>query len=147
MRTVYREAAGRAPLTVAMTPMIDVVFLLLIFFVCTASFQKPEQALASDLVLSGAGSIDAEVEAEPELEEVVVRGTTSAGATRWAVNEASMASASALASTLAALAQIDPTLPVIVDPDGPTPLGEVISAYDTARRSGFRTVRFAASDE
>ena len=36
-----------------MTPMIDVIFLLLIFFVCTASFQAPEQILPTNLRLPG----------------------------------------------------------------------------------------------
>ena len=36
---------------VTMTPMIDVVFLLLIFFICTASFQIVEQNLPSRIQL------------------------------------------------------------------------------------------------
>ena len=36
---------------VTMTPMIDVVFLLLIFFICTASFQIVEQTLQSGVQL------------------------------------------------------------------------------------------------
>ena len=40
---------GSAPLAVAMTPMIDVVFLLLVFFLCTATFERPEEDLAASL--------------------------------------------------------------------------------------------------
>ncbi|HBT77287.1 MAG TPA: hypothetical protein DEB39_10285, partial [Planctomycetaceae bacterium] len=36
-----------------MTPMIDVIFLLLIFFICTASFQRIEQLLSANLALPG----------------------------------------------------------------------------------------------
>ena len=42
--------SGPTDIDAAMTPMIDVVFLLLVFFVWTASFQIIEQALPSQLV-------------------------------------------------------------------------------------------------
>src|SRR5262245_58567237 len=40
---------------VMMTPMIDMVFLLLVFFVCTAGFDRPEENLPSNLSLPGVG--------------------------------------------------------------------------------------------
>lgn len=130
-----------------MTPMIDVVFLLLIFFVCTASIQPLEQALRSDLVLSGAGVLDAEIEPQPEIEEVIVRGVWRADRVAWSVNDSPTPTLEQLRTMLIALAEIDPTLPVIVDADGPTPLGQVVAAYDMSRAAGFATVRFAASAE
>ncbi|MEN1679345.1 MAG: biopolymer transporter ExbD [Planctomycetota bacterium] len=146
MRTTFQPPQPRPP-ALAMTPMIDVVFLLLIFFVCTASLQKLERPLPADLVLSGAGDLKAEVEPPPELDEVVVRGARRVAATEWTVNDSPCASMDRVREVLAALASIDPGLPVIVDADGPTPLGEVIAAYDAARSAGFATVRFAASAE
>lgn len=144
MRTTFRQQTRR-PLAVAMTPMIDVVFLLLIFFVCTASLQKLERPLPADMVLSGAGDLQAKVEPAPELEEIVVLGRWGGGRSTWLVNNTPCNSPERLRGVLAALAEIDATLPVIVDADGPTPLGEVVTAYDAARAAGFSTVRFAAS--
>ena len=50
----HRDDRGR--LDVKMTPMIDVIFLLLIFFVSTASFQAAEETLPTNLSLPGAVS-------------------------------------------------------------------------------------------
>lgn len=128
-----------------MTPMIDVVFLLLIFFVCTASLQKLESPLQADMVLSGASDLPAATEPTPELQEVVVRGQWAGARGVWLVNGTACGAVGRLRGVLAALAEIDRSLPVVVDADGPTPLGEVIAAYDAARSAGFETVRFAAS--
>lgn len=144
MRTNYSPTAGSRRLSLAMTPMIDVVFLLLIFFICTANFQPIEQTLPTSLVLSGSQNVDAPVEQEPELEEIILRSETSDGTTGWQVNGQPAASTQRLLEILRSLATIDPGLPVIVDADGGTPLGEVINAYDLSRGAGFVTVRFAA---
>ena len=57
-----------------LTPLIDVVFLLLIFFVCTPTFQILERILPSSIV-STEGSTE-EIEVDPELvdlERIVVK--------------------------------------------------------------------------
>ena len=57
-----------------MTPMIDVVFLLLIFFICTASFQIVEQNLPSQVqleVTAGNSLIDKQVETD-DIEPVLL---------------------------------------------------------------------------
>jgi biopolymer transport protein ExbD len=46
MKAVYHRNDNRRP-DVMMTPMIDVVFLLLVFFLATASFDRLEQILPS----------------------------------------------------------------------------------------------------
>ncbi len=45
MKSVYNAGSRSASVDSVMTPMIDVVFLLLIFFLTTASFQKLEKQL------------------------------------------------------------------------------------------------------
>ena len=50
---------------VAMTPMIDVVFQLLIFFICTASFQLAEELLPTSLAITGDAAAPS-IEIEPE---------------------------------------------------------------------------------
>ena len=147
MKTVFQSAAKRPKIALAMTPMIDVVFLLLIFFVCTASFQPPEEVLPSDVVVSGAGSLNAPVEPTPELDEVILRGKPVGEQLIWSINDSPCPTFDRLRELLTDLAEIDPTLPVIVDPSGDVPLAEVIRVYDASRRAGFLAVRFAASAE
>ncbi|MCA9240587.1 MAG: biopolymer transporter ExbD [Planctomycetales bacterium] len=148
MRTTWRPAAKPAPaLGASMTPMIDVVFLLLIFFVCTASFQPVETLLPGDLLISGAG-LSAPVEPTPKLERIVLRANQRPdGAAQWSVNETPCEDLAALSTLLQSLAAIDGSLPVVIDPNRSVPLGEVVHGFDAARRAGFSDVRFAASVE
>ena len=147
MKTHFQPTETEQRISLAMTPMIDVVFLLLIFFVCTASFQPVEAVLPSDLVLSGTGTINAPVEPAPELEEVVIRCLWQADGTLWTVNDQPCPTHDQLHAMLRTIAEIDVALPVIVDADGPVPVGDVIAAYDASRSAGFQAVRFAATDE
>ncbi len=45
MKANWQTGRNRADVELAMTPMIDVVFLLLVFFLATASFEKIEQSM------------------------------------------------------------------------------------------------------
>ncbi len=135
----------RRPIEIAMTPMIDVVFLLLIFFICTASFQMIEDLLPTSLAVSGGNSAPAPVEVEPELERVLVQATSDGGQTRWIVNERSCDSLADVQRVLEAVARIDVSLPVILDVAPEVPLGDMINVYDLARLVGFERIQFAAS--
>lgn len=130
-----------------MTPMIDVVFLLLIFFICTASFQITEQDLPSNLrIESGAGT--STVEVDPDLEDlppVIVSISWNGGRPAWEMNGHRYTSLGAVRQVLAAAAQVDHGLPVILDVEGDVPLGYVIDLYDASRFAGFEKIQFAAS--
>ena len=94
-----------------MTPMIDVVFLLLIFFVCTASFQAIEYVLPANLLLSGASSVDVPLEPPEDLEEVVVHVSLANQQVAWKVNDRPCSTLAAVGELLSAYAQIDNSLP------------------------------------
>ena len=53
--TQFRQ---RTPLRFNMTPLIDVVFLLIIFFLVASHFVRSEQAEPVELPLAGSGQID-----------------------------------------------------------------------------------------
>jgi biopolymer transport protein ExbD len=134
-------------LDVKMTPMIDVVFLLLVFFVWTASFQIVEHLLPSRLLpTAGQGNptdIDPE---EADFERVVIRVLASSGRPLWLVNDVPRSSLAEVGETLEGLAGIKPDASVILDPDPAIPLGDVIDVYDLARLAGFAKIQFAASE-
>lgn len=56
MSGIHQQVMGgltlrkRSPIGLRMTPMIDVIFLLLTFFVLTAKFREPEQVLPVDAI-------------------------------------------------------------------------------------------------
>ena len=143
-----RRRPGGAPLGAAITPMIDVVFLLLVFLLCTASLEAPESDLAASLRVEanvGAGVGDP---AEPDdtLASIEVVGRRVGQQTRWAVNGGAEAEGGpGLESLLGKLGSIDTTLPITIDAQSDVPVGDVVAAYDAARRVGFGRVLLAAS--
>ena len=76
MKTPHANLRGRGDVDIdsAMTPMIDVVFLLLVFFVWTASFQVVEQMLPAQLSSQMGTDPTTLVEPPPEkdLEDIVI---------------------------------------------------------------------------
>lgn len=139
-----RQADRR--IDVKMTPMIDIVFLLLIFFLCTASFQIVEKVLPTPLSTSGSSEVVQEMDPDlVELEEVVVRLQWNNGEPSWMINDRVYQSLTDVRQTLAALADLQADLPVILDVAGQAPLGAVVDLYDICRLVGFDKVQFAAS--
>lgn len=130
---------------IAMTPMIDVVFQLMIFFICTASFQLAEELLPTSLAVAGGTSTPAPIEIEPELERILVRATYADGNTHWVVNERRCDTPLEVRQVLRAVAEIDRSLPVILDVAGDVPLGDMIDVYDLCRLEGFEKIQFAAT--
>ena len=141
-RSVFSRRDGA--MDVAMTPMIDVVFMLLIFFVWTASFQVTELILPSSLISEQTEQGNTELDPEFEdLERVVVRMGWTGSSPTWMVNDVAVADFASMRQRLIAVARIKSTLPVLVDPEAVVPLGHVIDVYDAARESGFKNVQFA----
>ena len=146
--TVFNQR--ESTLDVMMTPMIDVVFQLLIFFLWTAGFQIAEQVLPSS-VSTAAGTQPSTADSPPppeaDFDDVVIRILWSDGQPAWLVNQTPVATLSEVRRTLAGLAQIKPDAPVILHPDPGVPLGHVIDLYDITRLEGFQKVQFAASEK
>ncbi|MGI8978909.1 MAG: ExbD/TolR family protein [Pirellulaceae bacterium] len=138
----------RSPVDLQLTPMIDCVFLLMIYFIFSSNFSIAELSLPSQLSAasgSGASSTDLPPPPEADFEDVVVRIRWQESAATWAVNDAPIASLLALKQSLAQVARIKRDAPVILHPDPDVPLGSVIEVYDISRLVGFEKVQFAAS--
>ena len=145
MRKTF-AAAGRDAASLSMTPMIDVVFLLLTFFVCTANFQPLEFLLPGQLPppAEGASSVPLELATEM-LERIVVSVDGDADRIVLRVNDRPCSGLVQLRELLTALAAIDAELPVVIDPAPTAPLGFAIDACDVSRLAGFANVQFAAN--
>lgn len=127
-----------------MTPMIDVVFLLLIFFVCTASFQAIELILPSNLLVSSSSSLEVPLTPPDDLEEIVIEVAPGGDRVAWTVNGQPCTTRGALQELLLAIASIDSSLPAIIDCDDQVALADAIATYDLARSVGLGKVQFAA---
>lgn len=130
-----------------LTPMIDVVFLLLIFFVCTASFRRPEERLPADLASVGTLPSESPLELpDTDLGEVIVRVLhDERQQVQWEINGQSHHQADQVRGMLLALAKVQAALPVILDVQGNVPLHFAIDTYDWCRQAGFAQIQFAAS--
>ena len=129
----------------AMTPMIDVVFLLLVFFVWTASFQIVEQILPSE-VSAQMGNEPSELDEPPpeaDFPDNVVKIGWDGQNPNWTYNEQPMNSLAELRNKLTQISSINSDAPVILYPDKVVPLGHVIEVYDVSKLSGFSRVSFA----
>ncbi len=145
--SVYTDR--RSAMDVKMTPMIDVVFLLLIFFVWTSSFAVVEFALQSHVSDATAGAA-AEPPARPaeeiDFHDVVVRIVWVENRPAWRINDEPMVALDELRGRLTAIFQANAAAPVIIHPDPDTPLNHVIAVYDISRLIGFEKVNLAAED-
>ncbi len=119
--------------TVNLAPLVDIVFLLVIFFMVTSTFITPETGLPVDLPQAVTG------EARPEgAPTVVVQADGQAFWKGEPVDDAAL-----LASLQKALAQ-DPVGTVILRADRKTPHGRVVQVMDLIRQAGAKRVAIAA---
>ena len=139
--SVHSRSSERAD--VAMTPMIDVVFLLRIFFVWTASFQIVEMTLPSQLTeMVGAGA-NQEIKLEEEdFESVIVRIQQDNQQVQWMVTDQPTSSLADVRERLRMVATIRSDLPVLIDPAEQIQLGFVLDVFDIARDAGFQNIQF-----
>lgn len=138
-----------------MTSMIDVVFLLLVFFVWTSSFDEPEKDIASLIAISeqaleAVAGQDAAAkptfdpaDQEPRSEEIVVRIIADSGGLRYQIGSVDAAAASDAFSKLQKIAALQANTVLIVDPDDDIDFADCIDVYDYALRLGFTRVLFA----
>ncbi len=139
----------RGDLEIQMTPMIDVVFLLLVFFLWSASFQIVERVLPSNLsevVGSRPESTDEPPPPQEDFDKVVIRVQWVNDGPAWRINDMVAGNLQQVRSRLQAIAGIKRDVPVILHPDPAVPLGHVIDLYDITRLTGFEQIQFAASE-
>lgn len=129
-----------------MTPMIDVVFLLLVFFVWTSSFELPEYDLPGAIATPPGGSIDSPAQQAETFDEIIIRISNRDSITSINMNGTVLADVNALTDRLAQVIAIGVQPPVIVDPDDNVTMDVAVSVYDAARSAGVDRVLFAASE-
>ena len=125
---------------VNLTPLIDVVFLLLIFFMVSTTFTRETQL---KLALPQAGSGEQIENTDQQQIEVIIAASGDV-----AINDKALADPS-LDSLKAALQREsagDATLPIIITADAQTPHQSVIMAMDAAGQLGFSRLRLTTSE-
>ncbi|POP52999.1 ExbD/TolR family protein [Zhongshania marina] len=123
---------------VNLTPLIDVVFLLLIFFMVSTTFTKESRL---NLELPSA-------QGETSLQESVVLEVVVDASGHYRVNERALAlhTVEALMKAMTDAAQENSDIPVIITADAKSPHQSVITAMDAAGRLGFAKLSLTTQD-
>ncbi|MGL4464970.1 MAG: ExbD/TolR family protein [Planctomycetia bacterium] len=126
-----------------MTPMIDVIFQLQIFFLCTAGFTAPEALLPTELPAAGVAA--AKRSAEPlDLEIVRVRLRGVGVALERRLNDRPLPDRASLAAALVKLGRVSTALPVVLDVGPEVLLEDLVAVYDDCLSAGLSKINFAA---
>ena len=129
-----------------MTPMIDVVFLLLIFFVWTSSFEEPEydhpSAFAEQPQQTGSRATSNEVPIDP-FDEIIIRLSLSEGNLQIQLGEDPLPGLPELQERVAAVMELGVQPPIVIDPDGEVSMKDAVQVYDTVRAAGADRVLYA----
>lgn len=129
--------------SINLTPLIDVVFLLLIFFMVSTTFQKETKL---DLSLPTANSSSKPIEGITN----IVLAIDSVGRYNVAIelkgqqSELKVTAPQDLAKQLQILFDQHPDGTLVIKADGQTPHESVVFCLDAARKIGLKKVRFAA---
>ena len=146
MKLRHIGKSSESKIELQMTPMIDVIFLLLIFFITTSCFQPPEEVLPTNMSLPGSTGEAVEIDPlQADLDEIIVKVVWREGEPRWEVNQREYQQLDQVGRVLTAVAGFQADLPVILDVEGVVPMENVIDVYDLCRQIGLERIRFAAA--
>lgn len=132
-----------------MTPMIDVVFLLLVFFVWTSSFDLPEFDLPSSLAQPPVGGVVAQTPMTPveEFDEIIISLENVEGQLVIEINDEQLPDLMSLAQRLRLVLSLGIQPPVIIAPSDTVTMKQAVRVYDLARKEGADRVLFAAKSD
>lgn len=127
----------REDLELNLTPLIDVVFLLLIFFMVSTTFQKE-----SEISLQLPKASNDPVTAPPDRIEVLVNA-----AGRYFINDQELVNTdlTTLQSALYKITEGNRDIPLTIRADAQTPHQAVVTAMDAAARLGMLRMSIATS--
>lgn len=120
----------------SLSSLIDVVFLLLAYFVLTASFALPERSLTPAISVDGQGADDS-AEVEPQIVQV----RTQRGQLVYQLGAQTHSTLESLRSALRQLPQ-DPGL--VIKAEAGTPFGAGAAAIQAGRDVGFQDITWSA---
>ncbi|MDF1582108.1 MAG: biopolymer transporter ExbD [Methyloprofundus sp.] len=126
------------PLEVSLTPMIDVVFLLLIFFMVTTTFSK-ETSIKIQLPQAEGQ----EVEQHKQVVLLMIDKSGQFFIDGRALQDKSLATLTKELTTVAANKQV----PLIINADANAPVQAAISVLDVAKNIGFKNISFTTQKE
>jgi biopolymer transport protein ExbD len=123
-----------SPAGMQMAPMIDIVFLLLIFFIVTWQFSREEMDLKIAVPTSEEGADPKRV-----MGEIIVNVRRDGSVSIWGETK----SPAELRRTLSAIAEQHKNQPIRVRGDAETPFQRIVEVIDTCQQAGIWNISFA----
>jgi len=120
-----------------LTSMIDVVFLLLIFFLVTANFAQEEHKLPATLQTEGGGVRSSDL--QPQILQIRMQG----GEPIFVMGEVAVRDGQSLEAVLSNLPK-EPGVAIKSEPD--VPISAIAAALQAARNTGFTKRSYVPSD-
>lgn len=138
-----RRKQESAPPQLNMAAMVDIVFLLLIFFMCTSSISQLESSLSGQVSRLGPGSgKDSE-----NILPYIIRVERVSEGVLVSLEDRPCATFDDLFDRLLETYSRGGDNPVLIKGEGAVPFGFMVAALDACRRAGFRSVAFSAKGE
>ncbi len=132
----FRDYHSQAPSDLELAPMIDVVFLLLIFFIVTWQFARFERNM--DIAVPAAEEVDDNART---VNEIIINvqedGTVLLNERKYSQDE--------LLVRLSTIAEVDENQAVILRGDSKAHFQHIIDVLDTIKKAGIWNVAFAAT--
>ncbi len=140
-----RRGATRPKIQPPLVPMIDVTFLLLLYFLLTAEFRKSEGQIAGTVPEKGEIGTEMIVPIKPI--QIVIRRAWGTPDVSYEINRARVSDPEALFNRLTQRKQTlgADEIPVLIRPVGDVPWEYVIEAFNQAVRAKFLKIGFAPS--
>ncbi|MBP7274761.1 MAG: biopolymer transporter ExbD [Kiritimatiellae bacterium] len=132
----FRAKLRPEPVGFQLAPMIDVVFLLLCFFMTSQLFAQWEQEIGITLPTASTAETPRRLPGE------VILNITREG---QVVINAQVLTEARLASQLSRLSNLFPGQPIVIRADRQTPYDHVIRVLDLCRKSGIWNISFATA--
>jgi biopolymer transport protein ExbD len=141
MKTPIKATKNKVSFSVRMTPLIDVIFLLLIFFILAIRLEKPEGVLENILPVSDGQSI-AEQQKDWEVVKLRIKLITEGDQLKIYLQERVVYTYKDLLSYLNMLPQ---EIMLVIEPESKVPYKYVIGVYNTCIKAKKSNIVFAIS--
>jgi biopolymer transport protein ExbD len=139
MKLPFRETDSKSILSIKMTPLIDVIFLLLIFFIMTLKFQKPESVLENRLPEHLGQSV---TDQQMDWEVVRLRIKLAAEGKQLKIYLQNRVVLT-YAELLNYLNLLPEEIVLVIEPESKVPYKHVIGVYNTCIKSKKKNIVFA----
>ena len=141
MKTPIKATKNKVSFSVRMTPLIDVIFLLLIFFILAIRLEKPEGVLENILPESDTHGI-AEQQKDWEVVKLRIKLITEGEQLKIYLQERVVYTYKDLLSYLNMLPQ---EIMLVIEPESKVPYKYVIGVYNTCIKAKKSNIVFAIS--